>query len=217
MTDSSNEHPSGTTESPSDDSNIKPQASKPESLRSGMLSPEFYGQSKVRESYLTPAQPTVQTGAEKKAVSRAVEQSVFTPEFSVMLVTAHAHERNVLRTYFRSHEVPCRAAIHAEHAVQLAFSMKPGGILLSGSQFSPEEILTLVEDLSDLTPAPILLLLTDAQAAHLRDEHLEAHVMQYPASLRQIREELSLILDMEADASERCSLRAIAETTEATS
>lgn len=180
-----------------------------------MLSPEFYGQSKVRESYLKPAEPTVQTGAAKKPVSRAVEQSVFTPEFSVMLVSAYAQERNVLRTYLRSHEIPCRAAIHAEHAMQLAFTMKPAGILLSGSQFSPDEILTLVDDLGDLTPAPILLLVSDAQAAHLQGESLSVHTLQYPASLRQIREELSLILELEADANERCSLRAISESQEA--
>ncbi len=95
----------------------------------------------------------------------------------------------------------------AENAVSIVLNMKPAAVLLSGSCMNPEEILTLIDDINDMVDAPILALLTLSQIKLLSNDALSAHVLQYPASLRQVREELTLILMEEGNAKPRCSLR----------
>ena len=130
------------------------------------------------------------------------------PETEVLLVAVHAPERNTFRTYLRRHDIPCRAAVSAENAVSVVLNMKPAAVLISGSMMNPEEIITLVDDLNDMVDAPILVLLTGSQIKLLSNDPLAAHVLQYPASLRQVRSELTTILLGEGNARPRCSLRA---------
>ena len=161
-----------------------------------------------RMERLKPKSANTLTGAPAPKVDGRVEDSVLAPETEVMLIALHAPERNTFRTYLRRHDIPCRAAISAENAVQTVLSMKPAAVLLSGSCMNPEEIITLVDDLNDMVDAPVLALLTLSQINLLSNDPLSAHVLQYPASLRQIRESLTNILLEEGNAKPRCSLRA---------
>lgn len=161
-----------------------------------------------RMERLKPKSANSLTGAPAPSVDRRVEDSVLAPETSVLLVAAHAPERNTFRTYLRRHDIPCRAAISAENAVAVILEMKPAAVLISGSCMNPEEIITLIDDINDMVDAPVLALLTESQIKLLSNDPLSAHVLQYPASLRQIREELTSILFHEGNAKPRCSLRA---------
>lgn len=160
-----------------------------------------------RMERLKPKQANSLTGAPAPKVDMQVEDSVLAPESEVLLVAAHAPERNTFRTYLRRHDIPCRAAISAENAVSVVLGMKPAAVLISGSCMNPEEIITLVDDLNDMVDAPILALLTEPQIKLLSNDPLSAHVLQYPASLRHIRAELTRILIEEGNAKPRCSLR----------
>jgi len=161
-----------------------------------------------RMERIKPKSANSMTGAPPPQVDGHVEDSVLAPESEVLLVALHAPERNTFRTYLRKHDIPCRAAMSAENAVSIVLNMKPAAVLLSGSCMNPEEILTLIDDINDMVDAPVLALLTVSQINHLSNDALSAHVLQYPASLRQVREELSLILMEEGNAKPRCSLRA---------
>ncbi|MEQ9410604.1 MAG: HTTM domain-containing protein [Fuerstiella sp.] len=161
-----------------------------------------------RMERLKPKSANSLTGAPPPRIDGRVEDSVLAPESEVLLIAIHAPERNTFRTYLRRHDIPCRAAISAENALSVVLNMKPAAVLLSGSCMNPEEIITLVDDLNDMVDAPILALLTMSQIKLLRNDPLSAHVLQYPASLRQIREELTTILMEEGNAKPRCSLRA---------
>ena len=161
-----------------------------------------------RMERLKPKSANSVTGAPAPSVDSRVEDSVLAPETSVLLVAAHAPERNTFRTYLRRHDIPCRAAISAENAVAVILEMKPAAVLISGSCMNPEEIITLIDDINDMVDAPVLALLTESQIKLLSNDPLSAHVLQYPASLRQIREELTSILFHEGNAKPRCSLRA---------
>lgn len=160
-----------------------------------------------RMERLHPKSANSLTGAPPPRVDGRVEDSVLSPESEVLLVVLHAPERNTFRTYLRRHDIPCRAAISAENAVAIVLEMKPAMILISGSGMNPEEILTLVDDLNDMVDAPILTLLTESQIKLLNNDPLNSHVLQYPASLRHIRSELTRILLAEGNAKPRCSLR----------
>ncbi|MEZ6132558.1 MAG: hypothetical protein R3C59_28160 [Planctomycetaceae bacterium] len=160
-----------------------------------------------RMERLNPKSANSLTGAPAPKVDGRVEDSVLAPETEVLLVVLHAPERNTFRTYLRRHDIPCRAAISAENAVSIVLEMKPAVVLISGSGMNPEEILTLVDDLNDMVDAPILTLLTESQIKLLSNDPLNSHVLQYPASLRHIRSELSRILVEEGNAKPRCSLR----------
>ena len=160
-----------------------------------------------RMERLKPKQANSLTGAPPPKIDGQVEDSVLAPETEVLLVAAHAPERNTFRTYLRRHDIPCRAAISAENAVAVVLGMKPAAILISGSCMNPEEIITLVDDVNDMVDAPILALLTESQIKLLSNDPLSAHVLQYPASLRHIRGELNRILIEEGNAKPRCSLR----------
>ncbi len=160
-----------------------------------------------RMERIKPKSANSLTGAPPPQVDGKVEDSVLAPESEVLLVALHAPERNTFRTYLRRHDIPCRAAMSAENAVSIVLNMKPAAVLLSGSCMNPEEILTLIDDINDMVDAPILALLTLSQIKLLSNDALSAHVLQYPASLRQVREELTLILMEEGNAKPRCSLR----------
>lgn len=160
-----------------------------------------------RMERIKPKSANSLTGAPPPKVDGNVEDSVLAPETEVLLIAIHAPERNTFRTYFRRHDIPCRAAISAENALSVVLGMKPAAVVISGSCMNPEEIITLVDDINDMVDAPILALLTLSQIKLLRNDPLSAHVMQYPASLRQIREELTSILMEEGNAKPRCSLR----------
>lgn len=160
-----------------------------------------------RMERLKPKSANSLTGAPPPKVDGRVEDSVLAPETEVLLVAVHAPERNTFRTYLRRHDIPCRAAISAENAVAVVLGMKPAVVLISGSGMNPEEIITLVDDLNDMVDAPVLTLLTEPQINLLRNDPLSAHVLQYPASLRHIRTELTRILTEEGNAKPRCSLR----------
>lgn len=160
-----------------------------------------------RMERLHPKSANSLTGAPPPKVDGRVEDSVLSPESEVLLVVLHAPERNTFRTYLRRHDIPCRAAVSAENAVAIVLEMKPAMILISGSGMNPEEILTLVDDLNDMVDAPILSLLTESQIKLLHNDPLNSHVLQYPASLRHIRSELTRILLAEGNAKPRCSLR----------
>lgn len=160
-----------------------------------------------RMERLHPKSANSLTGAPPPKVDGRVEDSVLSPESEVLLVVLHAPERNTFRTYLRRHDIPCRAAISAENAVAIVLEMKPAMILISGSGMNPEEILTLVDDLNDMVDAPVLTLLTESQIKLLSNDPLNSHVLQYPASLRHIRSELTRILLAEGNAKPRCSLR----------
>lgn len=161
-----------------------------------------------RMERLKPKSANSLTGGPAPSVDSRVEDSVLAPETTVLLVAAHAPERNTFRTYLRRHDIPCRAAISAENAVSVILEMKPAAVLISGSCMNPEEIITLIDDINDMVDAPVLALLTESQIKLLSNDPLSAHVLQYPASLRQIREELNVILFHEGNAKPRCSLRA---------
>ena len=160
-----------------------------------------------RMERLKPKSANSLTGAPLPDVDNRVEDSVLAPETEVLLVAVHAPERNAFRTYLRRHDIPCRAAISAENAVSVVLEMKPAAVLISGSGMNPEEIITLVDDLNDMVDAPVLTLLTGSQIKLLSNDHLSSHVLQYPASLRHIRTELTRILMEEGNAKPRCSLR----------
>lgn len=160
-----------------------------------------------RMERLKPKSANSLTGAPPPKVDGRVEDSVLAPETEVLLVAVHAPERNTFRTYLRRHDIPCRAAISAENAVAVVLGMKPAAVLISGSGMNPEEIITLVDDLNDMVDAPVLTLLTEPQINLLRNDPLSSHVLQYPASLRHIRTELTRILTEEGNAKPRCSLR----------
>lgn len=160
-----------------------------------------------RMERLKPKSANSLTGAPLPKVDGRVEDSVLAPETEVLLVAVHAPERNTFRTYLRRHDIPCRAAISAENAVAVVLGMKPAAVLISGSGMNPEEIITLVDDLNDMVDAPVLTLLTEPQINLLRNDPLSSHVLQYPASLRHIRTELTRILTEEGNAKPRCSLR----------
>ena len=136
-----------------------------------------------------------------------VDEVVLSPETEVLLVAVHPPERNTFRTYLRRHDIPCRAATSAENALSIVRQMKPAAILVSCSCLTPDEIITLLNDLNDMVEAPILALLTLPQIKQVSNEKITAHVLQYPASLRQIRAELTGILLEEANAIPRCSVR----------
>ncbi|MEZ6122922.1 MAG: hypothetical protein R3C49_07070 [Planctomycetaceae bacterium] len=160
-----------------------------------------------RMERLKPKSANSLTGAPSQKLDVRVEDSVLAPETEVLLVAVHAPERNTFRTYLRRHDIPCRAAISADNAVNVVLEMKPAAVLLSGSGMNPEEIITLVDDINDMVDAPILALLTESQIKLLSNDPLSAHVLQYPASLRHIRSELNRILVEEGNAKPRCSLR----------
>ena len=137
-----------------------------------------------------------------------IDEVVLSPETEVLLVAVHPPERNTFRTYLRRHDIPCRAATSPENALSVVRQMKPAAILVSCSCLTPDEIITLLNDLNDMVEAPILALLTLPQIKQVSNEQISAHVLQYPASLRQIRAELTSILLEEANAIPRCSVRA---------
>ena len=120
-----------------------------------------------RDAFLKPVAP-MPVAPEERNIPEDVERAVMKPEAGVLLITAYSPERNVFRTYFREHQITCRAAINPEHGMQLVLEMRPAVVVLSGSQLSPDEILTVLDDLSDLTTVPILLLLSEIQTAHLQ-------------------------------------------------
>lgn len=160
-----------------------------------------------RMERIKPKSANSLTGAPQPKIDGRVEDSVLAPETEVLLVALHAPERNTFRTYLRRHDIPCRAATSTENAVSVVVNMKPAAVLLSGSCLNPEEIITLVDDLNDMVEAPVLALLTLSQIKLLSNDPLSAHILQYPASLREIREALTGILLEEGNAKPRCSLR----------
>lgn len=123
---------------------------------------------------------------------------VSTPESEVLIVAIDSTERSTFRSYLRRHDIPCRAAATASHAVTMVLSRKPGVILLSGSCLPAEQIHSLIADLNDVAETPILALLTESQQNILRESTLSARVLSYPASLRHVRTELTSIM-LEAD------------------
>lgn len=160
-----------------------------------------------RMARLKPKSANSLTGAPPPQMDAQVEDSVLAPESAVLMVAAHAPERNTFRTYLRRHDIPCRAAISPENALAVILEMKPSAVMISGSGLNPEEIITLIDDINDMIEAPILALLTESQIKLLANDLLSAHVLQYPASLRQIRSDLTRILVEEGNAKPRCSLR----------
>lgn len=163
-----------------------------------------------RDAFLQPKGPPPTPPQEQEippAEEQVVERSLMTPEAGVLLITTYAPERNVFRTYLREHEVNCRAAINPEHGLQLVLDMKPTAVLVSGSQLGPDEILTFLDDLCDLTTAPVLLLLSAAQRQHLEGCSLPAAVLEYPASLKQIRVALLDCISEDAHSRSASSLR----------
>ncbi|MCA9050860.1 MAG: hypothetical protein KDA89_19115 [Planctomycetaceae bacterium] len=139
--------------------------------------------------------------------SPQVDEVVLAPETEVLLIAVHPPERNTFRTYLRRHDIPCRAATSPETALSIVRQMKPAAILVSCSCLTPDEIVTLLNDLNDMVEAPVLALLTLPQIKQVSNEQITAHVLQYPASLRQVRAELTAILLEEANAIPRCAVR----------
>ena len=118
------------------------------------------------------------------------ENTELNPETAVLLVTLSKQERTTLRRYFRQHDILCRAATTCENALTLTATIRPAAVLVAGTQMQAEDLATLLEDLEDISEAPILILASELQARYLAEIGLSAHTLLYPMSPRDIRHAL---------------------------
>lgn len=113
----------------------------------------------------------------------------------LLLVAAHPEERAILRSYFRRHDIPCKAASNPETAFSIMTKSKPVAIVVSGARFRAAELTLLIEDLDDVADVPILAVVSARQQqVILNDAELPATLLRHPATPREIREELSRLL-----------------------
>ena len=120
--------------------------------------------------------------------------SLHSHDAALLLLSMHAEERATLRQYFRRHDIPCRAVTTPETALSLVIPLAPAVIVISGSRLSPRRVGELIDDLQDVSDAPIVAVLSVSQYNALEDRELPVEVIIYPASPRQIRETITRLI-----------------------
>ena len=113
------------------------------------------------------------------------------PETAVLLVCADAEERDTLRQYFRRHDIPCRATGNAASATSLAIGIRPASIVVSGSGMGSNEVRLLLDDLADVSEAPMVAILSGQQVQRLKQFDLPARILNFPVSPRNVRQIIS--------------------------
>ncbi|MEZ6125920.1 MAG: HTTM domain-containing protein [Planctomycetaceae bacterium] len=129
-----------------------------------------------------------------RSMMSAFENVEIHAETALLLVALNSDERNTLRKYFREVDIVCRAASSADAALTLAMSMKPMAVVVAGTLMKPDELVTVLDDLNDITTAPMIALTTDSQSLKVAEDCTGVHLLHYPVSPVEIRETLQKIL-----------------------
>ncbi|MEZ6127300.1 MAG: HTTM domain-containing protein [Planctomycetaceae bacterium] len=116
------------------------------------------------------------------------------PESALLLVALNKAERNTLRRFFRDLDVLCRAAATTANVLTLATKIKPVAVVVAGTQLSTESLITLLEDLEDVSSAPTLALVSELQASQLTMLGFSTRLLTYPVSPGRIHQELQQML-----------------------
>ena len=142
----------------------------------------------------TPLIPRPKSPAAEDPADESPEHVTLNSESALLLISLSIPERNVLRRYFRQHDIVCRAATTAENGLTLATSLNPVAVLVAGTRMKSEELATLLEDLEDVCSVPTLALTSNTQARQLSGLGLSARFLLYPVSPKQVRAELADML-----------------------
>lgn len=127
--------------------------------------------------------------------SEDVEAAYLNPERALLLISLNETERNTLRRYFRDQDILCRAATTTSNGLTLATKIKPAAMVIAGTHLSPDNLLTLLEDLEDMANMPTLVLASRMQAQYLQDMGMTSlRMLVYPMSPAKIRRELMRML-----------------------
>lgn len=123
------------------------------------------------------------------------EAAYLNPESALLLISLNETERTTLRRYFRDQDILCRAATTTSNGLTLAAKIKPAAMVIAGTQLSPDNLLTLLEDLEDMADVPTLVLASRMQAQYLQDMGMSSlRMLVYPMSPAKIRRELMRML-----------------------
>lgn len=135
-----------------------------------------------QKSVATPPAPVKLTGAGHPKRSL--------PGTELLIVALRENHRNSLRAYYRNHDVPCRSAATPEAALNLATAIQPASVLVMASELTSEQLIVLLEDLRDLTDAPILCVVSEHLMNDVRDRRTRVAFVQAPLTLREIHDAL---------------------------
>ncbi|MBC7966184.1 MAG: hypothetical protein H7Z17_09690 [Fuerstia sp.] len=121
---------------------------------------------------------------------------VAAPMRKVLVIATDARHRTALREHFRGHELDCRAVDSGERAMHLLDRRQYSAIVIHGSGYFRTDLLSLVSDVLDYGNVPVLVLLAGSQDSlktHF-DQMLTVQCQSLPASLRDIRNSLEILL-----------------------
>jgi len=142
----------------------------------------------------TPIIPRQTFSGQTSQNSGSGDAESLNPESALLVVALNKAERNTLRCFFRKHDVLCRVAATTSNVLTLAVKIKPVAVVVAGTQLSTENLITLLEDLEDVCPAPTLALVSDVQARQLTMLGFSTRLLTYPMGPGQIHEELKYML-----------------------
>ncbi len=111
------------------------------------------------------------------------------PAKVVCVVSAASIERSSLRRYLKEHHLGCRAVADFNSGLDVVSRYRLSAVLINSSQFTAENVIDFVADVSDLTDLPVLVMLSP-QHTSLKasiEEIQNASWLALPATLREIR------------------------------
>lgn len=153
--------------------------------------PEQTDENETEIFSIAPQLSLAPSGVLSKDSHPDADKDLPTEDAALLLVSMHPEERSTLRSYFRKHDIPCRAATTPENALSLVIPLMPAAIVVSGSRMKPGQLSMFLEDIHDLSDAPLVAILSRSQYRVLKDVELPARIIVYPASPREIRHEIS--------------------------
>lgn len=112
------------------------------------------------------------------------------PGTELLVVALRERHRHSLRGYFRNHDVPCRSVATVDAALSMATSHPPAAVLVMASELNSDQLVVLLEDLQDLTTAPIVAVVSQALMADVQDRRSTVSYVLAPLTLKEIHEEL---------------------------
>ena len=107
----------------------------------------------------------------------------------VVAFAAQAKDRQQLRDYLAQHGMACRAFESASVAAHLWFPDVADAVIVLGQSQSAEQLLSMICDIQDQGPVPVLAVVSTHQAKALLQNLLSQPplLIPYPVSMRQIR------------------------------
>lgn len=137
------------------------------------------------------SKPTTQPATvSETALEEATGSRRALPGTELLVVALRERHRHSLRAYFRNHDVPCRSVATVEAALAMTASHPPAAILVMASELNSDQLVVLLEDLEDLTTAPILAVVSEKLMTDVQNRRSSVSYLLAPVSLKEIHEEL---------------------------